>query len=38
MKQFGVVTINTCNFELAALFLNDKEQNRDNNVFFELYI
>jgi hypothetical protein len=25
MKQFGVVTINTCNFELEALFLGDSE-------------
>jgi len=38
MKQFGVVTINTCNFELDQLFNQDFDYSRDANVFLELYI
>ena len=39
MKQFGVVTLNKCEFELDLLKFNDNQTLPiDSNVMFELYI
>ena len=39
MKQFGVVTLNECEFELDLLKFNDNQTLPiDSNVMFELYI
>ena len=38
MKQFGVITYDVCNIELAQFIEGESKLPEDANAFFELYI